>query len=119
VQGRLGEAYIKQSLDMRSWEGAQEPVREWEAKGTMQADVKRVTVSEAAEKFLKELRTRHVTQTVIRKFEILLQERLKVFCDAKGCSTLTDSTSRPCGISDRHGQSPRDHPARSVGLLVL
>jgi site-specific recombinase XerD len=54
----------------------------------MQVDVKRVTIEDASEKFIRELRTRHVTQTVIRKFEILLEERLKRFCDAKGIQYL-------------------------------
>lgn len=90
VQGRLGDDYIRKALDIRSWEAAQECVRDWEAKGAMVEDVKRVTVEHAAEKFIRELGSRHVTQTVIRKFEILLQERLKAFCEGKGIRWLDE-----------------------------
>jgi len=101
VQGRLGEEYIKQSLDMGGWEAAQERVREWEAKGTMQADVKRVTVSEAGEKFIKEeLRTRHVAQKVIRKFELLPGERLKHSATRKVSNISISAMSRLCGICE-------------------
>jgi hypothetical protein len=53
VQGRLGDDYVREALDMRSWEGAQEHVRDWEAKGSMEEDVKRVTIEEASEKFIR------------------------------------------------------------------
>jgi hypothetical protein len=93
VQGRLGDDHIREGLDIRSWEAAQQYVRDWEAKGTMQEDVKRVTVADASEKFIRELRSRQVTPAVIRKSEILLQERLAAFCKQKG-HPLTVSKER-------------------------
>ena len=132
VQGRLGDDYIREGLDIRSWEAAQQYVRDWEAKGTMrEEDVKRVTVAEASEKFIKELRSRNVTQPVIRKSEILLQERLAAFCKQKGIrwldelnvetvrdfrSTWSISDRSPqgkCGSSDR-----REVPGAGCAMRV-
>ena len=90
VRGRLGDDYIRQGLDIRSWEAAQQYVRDWEANGTMQENAKRVTVADAYEKLIRELRSLNVTQPVIRKFEILPQERLEAFCKQKGIRWLDE-----------------------------
>ena len=85
MQGRLCDDYIGEALDIRSWEAAQEHVRDWEAKGSMVADVKRVI---------------RMTLTVERESDALGYIRVRYLCVTRagesGVASAAVSISSAC-----------------------
>ena len=90
VQGSLRGDYIRQSLDLRSWEAASNLVRGWEVAGQVGAVTIDVpTISDAASKFLHDLE--HGQQrkpATIAKHRNLLDKRLLPWCAARRYTEL-------------------------------
>lgn len=77
VQGTLGGASVRQSLDLTSWEAAQRLVRDWEASGRIgQVRGSVPTISEAVAKFLEDATARGLSAASIGKYKLLLEKRL-------------------------------------------
>ena len=82
VQGSLRSNYVRQSLDLRSWEAASDLIRCWEASGELgvvRPDVP--TLKEAVAKFLHDLE--HGQQrkaATLQKHKNLLEKRLLPWC---------------------------------------
>lgn len=60
---------VRRALDLRSWEAAQRLVRDWEIDGK-----KPVTVSEAAERFLADRESAHLSAAMLGKYEHVVDE---------------------------------------------
>ena len=90
VQGSLRSNYVRQSLDLRSWEAASDLIRCWEASGELgvvRPDVP--TLKEAVAKFLHDLE--HGQQrkaATLQKHKNLLEKRLLPWCGSKGYRLL-------------------------------
>ena len=77
VQGSLGGEYVRRSLDLVSWEAAQDRVRGWEASvevGVIKAVVP--TISEAIDRFFEDAEARGLAEATIGKLNVLLRKQL-------------------------------------------
>jgi integrase/recombinase XerD len=90
VQGSLRSEYVRQSLDLRSWEAASELVRGWEASGQIGVVKPEVpNVKEAVEKFLHDLQDgQKRTAATLQKHKNLLENRLLPWCEKQGFRLL-------------------------------
>ena len=90
VQGSLRREYIRQSLDLRSWEAASDLVRGWEASGevgVVKPDVP--TVQDAVAKFLHDLEHgQRRKAATIQKYTNVLENRLLPWCASNGYRLL-------------------------------
>ncbi len=90
VQGSLRREYIRQSLDLRSWEAASDLVRGWEASGevgVVKPDVP--TVPAAVAKFLHDLEHGQLRKAAtIQKYANVLEKRLLPWCTSNGYRLL-------------------------------
>jgi site-specific recombinase XerD len=85
VQGSLAGAYLRQSLDLTSWEAAQNVVRGWEATGEVGvAKAEIPSIEEAVQKFLAYTKARNRSWETLRKYENLLERRFLSWCREKG-----------------------------------
>ncbi len=90
VQGSLQGEYIRQSLDLRSWEAASDLVRGWEASGQIGVVKPEVpTVATAVAKFLSDLEHGQKRKSsTLQKHRNLLEKRLLPWCATKGYRLL-------------------------------
>jgi integrase len=90
VQGSLGRAYVRRSLDLRSWEAASELVLGWDAAGKIGAVTVEVpTISKAVEDFLHDLEHGQQRKApTISKHKNLLDKRLIPWCASRRYSDL-------------------------------
>ena len=103
IEGYLGDTYVRESLDTRSWDAAQTKVREKEAKAFLaeqfpQVEQERPTkaVKEAVEEFLADAKRRFLTETTISKLRVLLKSQLMPFAEKKGLQTIREFNADTC-----------------------
>jgi hypothetical protein len=65
VDGFLGGAEIRESLELRDWQKAQEKIREWEAEGAQVKDAVPITVEKACEEFLLDATARGLREPTL------------------------------------------------------
>lgn len=93
VQGSLRGEYVRRSLDLRSWEAANDLVRGWEASGEVGVVKPEVpTVAEAVTKFIDDAHARHLAGETVRKYKNLLERRFISWCESKGYRLLKQIT---------------------------
>lgn len=89
VQGSLGGEYLRRSLDLVSWEAAQERVRGWEASGeigVIKTDVPGVAI--AVDRFFEDLTSRGLSDATIGKQRVLLRKQFLPWCKTRGFHAL-------------------------------
>ncbi len=79
VDGFLGAREIRQSLKLRDWQKAQETVRDWEARGSIEPDPEPgseqlVTVEGACAQFLQDAQARNLKPPTIYKYDLLFRQ---------------------------------------------
>jgi integrase/recombinase XerD len=87
VQGTLSGEKIRQSLDLTSWEAAQNLIREWETKGKL-GGVAAPDISHACEKFIEDAIARGVRDSTL----VLIRRVIKHFvewCEGRGFRRLS------------------------------
>jgi integrase len=67
---------MRQSLNVRSWEAAQKIVRDWEAGGSPEDEVK---VGEACDAFIRDCEARNLSDGTVRKYKLWVGEMKDVF----------------------------------------
>jgi integrase len=85
VQGSLGSEYIRRTLDLTSWQAAQDLVRGWEASGQVgvtQAEIPEVP--DAVERFFDDIKARGLSQATIGKQNVLLRKQFVPWCRSRG-----------------------------------
>jgi integrase/recombinase XerD len=89
VQGSLGGEYLRRSLDLVSWEAAQDLVRGWEASGQVGV-VKSVvpSIEEAIERFFDDVKARGLSEATIGKQNVLLRKQFLPWCRSRGFRSL-------------------------------
>jgi hypothetical protein len=90
VQGSLGGEYLRRSLDLVSWEAAQDRVRGWEASGeigVIKTDVP--DIAAAVERFFEDIKSRGLSEATIGKQNVLLRKQLLPWCKSRGFYSLT------------------------------
>jgi site-specific recombinase XerD len=89
VQGSLGGEYLRRSLDLTSWQAAQDRVRGWEASGevgVVLADIPDITT--AVERFFDDAKSRGLSDATIGKQNVLLRKRFLPWCKQRGFHVL-------------------------------
>src|SRR5688572_25807719 len=77
VQGSLGGEYLRRSLDLVSWQAAQDRVRGWEASGEIGVVRSSVpTITEAVDRFFEDAKARGLAESTIGKLKFLLRQQL-------------------------------------------
>lgn len=82
VEGTLAGQPVRKSLDLTSWEAAQDLVREWEAKRKVGAAVE-PDVRTAGEKFIADARARNLRESTLVPLKRVV-EHLVDWCEANG-----------------------------------
>lgn len=90
VQGSLRGEYVRQSLDLRSWEAASELIRGWEASGQLGVVKPEVpTIKAAVGKFLHDLEHGEKRKpATLQKHRNLFEKRLLPWCEEQGYRLL-------------------------------
>src|SRR5580704_13864003 len=73
VDGFLNGDDIRQSLDLRDWEKAQQRIREWEAEGRRTEAEEPITVEEACAEFLLDAEARKLGESTLDKYRLLFE----------------------------------------------
>jgi integrase len=92
VTGRLASGkYLKESLNIRSWEGAQFKIREIETNDLLpkQEEQPDLVISDAVTQFLADAKARHLAPATQVKLSVLLKKQLLDFCKEKGLERLS------------------------------
>src|SRR5262249_44465589 len=90
VTGRLPTGkYIKESLNISSWEGAQFKVRQMETDDLLPTpqESKEITIDYAVTRFLTDAQHRKLSDETVKKLR-QVTDQLKTFCTSKGFSTI-------------------------------
>jgi integrase/recombinase XerD len=89
VQGSLGREYLRRTLDLTSWQAAQDLVRGWEASG--EVGVLRVEIPDIAnsvERFFEDMAARGLADVTIGKHNVLLRKCFLPWCRTRGLHSL-------------------------------
>ena len=90
VQGSVGRGvYLRRSLDLTSWQAAQDLVRAWEASGEI--GVRRVeipNINDAIERFFEDIGARGLSDATVGKQDILLRKQFVPWCRGRGFHLL-------------------------------
>jgi len=119
VEGYLGDAYIRQSIDTRSWEVAQFKVREMEATARLPKPKEQpeVTIAHAVDRFMQDAQARNLTGATMAKLRVLLEKQLIAFCQASGFQHIRQLQSVDVVSSFREGW--KDAPISALKKLEL
>jgi hypothetical protein len=88
--------YLRRSLDLTSWQAAQDFVRGWEASGevgVVNAEIP--SLAEAARKFFEDAAARQLKPATLGTHKLLLEQRLLPWCNHKDYRPLKQ-LDRPC-----------------------
>jgi integrase/recombinase XerD len=91
ADGFLAGHEVRKSLGTRDWEKAQETIREWEAKGTQDANSRprHVTIVQACDDFLADAEARNLHDRTIYKYRLLFRH-LDAFSATQGLRFLKE-----------------------------
>ncbi len=74
VDGFLSGQEIRESLQVRDWQRAQEIIREWEIENRQtQSQQTRVTIVDAHKKFMSDAEARKLNQSTLYKYRLLFR----------------------------------------------
>jgi hypothetical protein len=71
ADGFLNGVEIRESLDLRDWEKAQQRIREWEAEGRQVQTEPPMTVDQACDEFLVDAEARKLREATLEKYTLL------------------------------------------------
>jgi integrase/recombinase XerD len=90
VDGFLAGRELRKALDTADWQKAQETVRGWESEQKeLRNELEPMTVNQACENFLADVKSRGLSASTIYKYELLFV-RIKDFIARKGFRYLTE-----------------------------
>jgi site-specific recombinase XerD len=89
VDGFLGDSEIRQSLNLRDWQKAQDKVRDWEADNQITAEpAPPKTVQQACDAFLEDAQARNLQEPTLEKYRLLFR-RLQAFAVEQGITAIS------------------------------
>lgn len=94
VEGSVSGQKIRKSLDLTNWEAAQNRVREWEVTGEIKlkrsdrAEI--TTVEKAVNLFMQDSKARHLAESTLKNFRVLLEKHLYKYCQSRGIRFLRE-----------------------------
>lgn len=87
ADGFLNGVEMRESLEMKDWEKAQQKIRDWEAEGRVvsepKSDIQPITLERACEQFLADAKSRELQPATIRKYRYLF-EQMTAFAAKEG-----------------------------------
>ena len=91
ADGFIGREEIRETLKTRSWEEAQQKIREWEAERSKPQEPtdNRITVEAACERYLADGRARQLGTAAIYKYSLLTRQ-IKAFAIERGVRFLEE-----------------------------
>jgi integrase/recombinase XerD len=85
VEGSLGGEKIRKTLDLTSWEAAENLIREWIKAGKIGGgEVKVVTIAEAVLLYLADAESRNLAEETMRLYRRFVGRQLPRWCEDKG-----------------------------------
>jgi site-specific recombinase XerD len=85
VEGSLGGEKIRKTLDLTSWEAAENLIREWTKAGKIGGGVvKPMTINEAVSLYLAEAESRNLAEETMRLYKRFIGRQLPAWCSGKG-----------------------------------
>jgi integrase/recombinase XerD len=88
VEGSLNGETVRRSLDLTSWEAAENLIHEWNRAGRIGGDrVEPVTVKEAVELYPSDVAAR-VRPSTVRLHRVLLKDSLLPWCESEGFTMM-------------------------------
>jgi integrase len=93
VEGTLAGQPIRKSLDLTSWEAAENLIREWHVTGKIGGRLgKTSTVRAAIELYLTDAEARKLSQGSLYRYKAFLERSLLTWCDAEKISDVRELT---------------------------
>lgn len=89
VDGFLGGKEIRQTLDTRDWQRAQDKVRDWEAADRETVVSTHKTIGDAWNDFIADIEARNLHESTIKKYK-LMRRQMEAFANANGLRFLND-----------------------------
>jgi integrase/recombinase XerD len=85
VDGFIGTREIRRATGLRDWERAQTLIREWEAEGQPHTEpqAEPITISDAAEEFIRDAQARNLREKTTYKYRLLFRQ-LEKFAENRG-----------------------------------
>jgi hypothetical protein len=93
VQGSLGREYLRRSLDLTSWQAAQDLVRGWEASGEVAVVNAGIPgIADAVERLFDDIKARGLSDATVGKQNVLLRKQFLPWCRSRGFHVLKQLT---------------------------
>jgi hypothetical protein len=83
VDGFLNDVEIREALNLRDWEKAQQRVREWEAAGSPTAEADEATIEQACQAFENDANARGLREPTLKKYRVVFKQ-LQAFAKTEG-----------------------------------
>src|SRR6266571_7819947 len=99
VQGALRGIWVKKSLKLRSWEAAQELIRDWEAAGSFETPKEKdpVSAERAITSFMEDAKARGLAEATLGKYKVLLEKQLLPFSKKNGVILIRELDAESLG----------------------
>lgn len=115
VEGTLGSEYVRRSLNLTSFEAAEELIREWNRAGKIGAEGRpKLGVREAVEKFLADARARSLAPATVDLYSNFLRKHFASWCEREKVDELR---SIDIAVVRRYRESWTWAPATSARRL--
>lgn len=93
VKGTLAGEAVRQSLDLTSWTAAIDVIAQWNEAGEIGGTKAAIpTIADAITKFFEDAAARSLRAATIAKYTILLERRLRTWCENEGYRLLKQLT---------------------------
>jgi site-specific recombinase XerD len=83
ADGFLNGVEIRESLNLRDWEKAQQRINAWEAEGVLTAEAEEPTIEHACQAFENDAKARGLREPTLKKYRVLFRQ-LQEFGQAEG-----------------------------------
>jgi integrase/recombinase XerD len=89
VQGSLAGEYLRRSLDLISWQAAQDRVRGWEGSGEIGVVLAEIPgIPDAVGRFFDDAKSRGLAEATVGKQNVLLRKQFLPWCKTRGFHSL-------------------------------
>ena len=87
VDGFLNGVDMRESLELRDWEKAQQTIRQWEGEGAPKVEKAQMSIDRACVEFLKEAEGRELREPTLKKYRVLFRQ-MSAFAGKEGALFL-------------------------------
>src|ERR1017187_541505 len=87
VDGFLNGAEIRESLELRDWEKAQQRIRDWEAEGMTAVEAQEMSIEQACNAFENDAEARGLREPTLKKYRVLFKQ-IQAFASTLGLNFI-------------------------------